>query len=243
MRLGYAAALLCALPSTAMAAPGVGEKVYGATILPGVSEVEARYGRLTGKQADGEDGLVLELAHGFSRKFYGGLLVEFEREPDGKRELEAAGIETITHIAHNDALGLDAAIYGEFEAVREGADKAEAKLLLEHRKGSFDARLNLIGEREFRDGAPVELEYAALVDWAAIGDLRAGIEAFGQLGNTNRFLPRAEHFAGPVLKAEVEHLPGHGELEIETAYLFALGSAHDETNGQARLLLEYEFRF
>lgn len=226
-----------------MAAPGVGEKVYGATIAPGVSEVEARYGRLTGKQADGEDGLVLELAHGFSRKFYGGLLVEFEREPNGKRELEAAGIETIVHVAHSDVLGLDAAVYGEFEAVREGADKAEAKLLLEHRKGPFDARLNLIGEREFRDGASVELEYAASADWAAIGDLRAGVEAFGQLGGTSHFLPRAEHFAGPVLKAEIERLPGHGELEIETAYLFALGSAHDETNGQARLLLEYEFRF
>lgn len=226
-----------------MAAPGVGEKVYAATISPGVSEVEARYGRLTGKQADGEDGLVLELAHGFSRKFYGGLLVEFEREPNGKRELEAAGIEAVVHVAHSDALGLDAAVYGEFEAVREGADKAEAKLLLEHRKGPFDARLNLIGEREFRDGAPLELEYAALADWAAIGELRAGVEAFGQLGSTNHFLPRAEHFAGPVLKAEIERLPGHGELEIETAYLFALGAAHDETNGQARLLLEYEFRF
>ena len=243
MKLYCLLALLGAVSVSADAAPGVGEKVYGATINAGVSEVEARYGRLTGGPADGEDGLVFEFSHGFGNKFYGGALFEFEHEPGGKRELEALGLEGIVQVAHSDKLGLDAALYGEYEVVREGRDKIETKLLLEHRKGSFDGRVNLITERELEGGAPLEFAYAASADWHAFGEFRFGVEAFGDLGNHRHFLPRAEHYAGPMVKTEIEHLPGRGELEIETGYLFALAGAKDEADGQARLLLEYEFHF
>jgi len=58
------------------------------------------------------------------------------------------------------------------------------------------------------------LGYAASADWELVGGLRGGIEAFGELGSTGRLFPRADHFVGPILKTEVEHLPGHGELGI-----------------------------
>lgn len=237
-----AAALMLAA-SEASAAPGLGEKVYGATVEKGVSEVEVRYGRLTGGDADGEDTTVTEFSHGFSDRLYGGVLLEFEREAGEQRRLEAVGLEGIVTLGHLDALDTDVAVYGEYEAARGAADKVETKLLLQHRRGPFDGRLNLIAEKQLRGGQQVDLGYAVSADWKLIGDLRAGAEAFGDMGNTGRLLPRAEHFAGPMLKTEVEHLPGHGELGIEAAYLFALGAARDETNGQARLLLEYEVHF
>ena len=238
-----AALVLAAVSAPAAAAPGLGEKVYGATVEKGVSEIEVRYGRLAGDQADGEDGAVVELSHGFSNRFYGGVLLEFEREAGQRRRLEAVGLEGIMAVGRIKAIDTDVAVYGEYDGVREGADKVETKLLFEHRKGSFDGRLNLVAEKELKRGSPVELGYAASADWKLVGDLRGGIEGFGELGSTRRFLPRAEHFVGPMVKAELEHLPGRGELEIEAGYLFALGAARDETNGQARLLLEYEFRF
>ena len=49
--LAAVAASLAATP--AAAAPGVGGKVYGARIEKGVTEVELRYGRLSGDAADG----------------------------------------------------------------------------------------------------------------------------------------------------------------------------------------------
>ena len=238
-----AAALLALLGVPAQAAPGVGEKVYGATVEKGISEVEVRYGRLTGGEADNEDGAVVELSHGFSDRFYGGVLFEFEREPGESRRLEAMGVEGILALGHLKAIDTDVAIYGEYEAVRAGTDKVETKLLLQHRRGPFDGRLNLIAEKELEGGEPVELGYAASADWRLVGDLRGGIEAFGELGSIRNPIPRAEHFAGPMLKTEIEHLPGGGELEVEAGYLLALGAARDETNGQARLLLEYEFHF
>ena len=238
-----AALVLAAVSAPAAAAPGLGEKVYGATVEKGVFEVEVRYGRLAGDQADGEDGAVVELSHGFSDRLYGGVLLEFEREAGQRRRLEAVGLEGIIAVGRIKAIDTDVAVYGEYDGVREGADKIETKLLFEHRQGSFEGRLNLVAEKELKRGSPVELGYAASADWKLVGDLRGGIEGFGELGSTRRLLPRAAHFVGPMVKTELEHLPGRGELEIEAGYLFALGAARDETNGQARLLLEYEFRF
>ena len=237
------AAVLAFTSAPAFAAPGIGEKVYGATVEKGISEVEFRYGRLVGDEADGEDGAVIELSHGFSDRFYGGVLFELEREPGERRRLEAVGVEAIVALGHLKAIDSDVAIYGEYEGARDAPDKLETKLLLQHRRGAFDGRLNVIAERDLRSGAPVKLGYAASADWKLVGDLRGGIEAFGELGSTGRLFPRAEHFAGPMLKTEIEHLPGGGELGIEAGYLLAFGAARDESDGQARLLLEYEFHF
>lgn len=244
MKVYYAAAALLAVASSpALSAPGIGEKVYGATVEKGVSEVEFRYGRLVGDEANGEDGAVVELSHGFSSRFYGGALFEFEREPGENRRLEAVGAEAIVALGRLQAIDTDVAVYGEYEGVHDAPDKIETKLLLQHRRGPFDGRLNLIAEKALDHDEHVEFGYAASADWRLIGELRGGLEAFGELGSTHHLFPRAEHFVGPILKTEVEHLPGHGELEIEAGYLLAVGAARDETNGQARLLLEYEFHF
>ena len=130
--------------SPAMAAPGLGDKVYEATVDAGVTEFEARYGRLMGDEADGEDVLKLEIAHGFSDRIYGAVVAEFEREPDESREMEALAIEGI--YALGDIGGIETALYGEYEIGLHGPDKLETKLLLQHEAGKADMRLNLIAE-------------------------------------------------------------------------------------------------
>jgi hypothetical protein len=237
------AILLLISSAPAVAAPGVGQKVYGARVEKGITEIEARYGRLAGARTDGEDGTVLELSHGFSERFYGGMLMEFEREPPGRRRLEAMGVEGIVALGHIHALDADVAVYAEYEAVRGSSDRVETKLLLQHQRGSFDGRLNLIAERRLRRGEGIEFGYAASADWQLVGELRGGVTAFGDVGTTKSLFKRNAHFLGPILKTEIEHLPSKGELGIELGYLVALGAARDETRGQARLLLEYEFHF
>lgn len=244
MRVSIVAAAAAAgflISSPATAAPGLGDKVYGATVEEGETEFEARYGRLVGDEEDGEDVLKLEVAHSFSSRFYGAVIAELEREAGEKRRLEAMSVEGIYTLGNIG--GIDAAIYGEYEVGLHGADKVETKLLFQKRAGAFDARLNLTAEKELEGGAPVELGYAASADVEAIGELRIGAAAFGELGSTKHFTTRAEHFFGPIVKAEIEHLPGGGEIEIETGYLFALGEARRETDGQFRLLLEFAKHF
>lgn len=240
MVIGMAAALLS---SAASAAPGLGDKVYGATLHPGVTEVEARYGRLTGGHADGEDALVLGVAHNFSSRFFGAVLFDLEKEPNEHRRLGAVAFEGIVTLGRIGGLGLDAALLGEYVLVRGGADHVATRLLLQRHQGPFDGRLNLIAEKALERDSHIHFGYAASADWAAAGPFRAGAAAFGELGDTEHFLPRADHYVGPIVKADIEHMPGGADLGIEAGYLFALGHARDETDGQIRLLLEYKLHF
>lgn len=238
----FALAAFALVTTPAKAAPGLAQTVYGATVEPGETEFETRYGRLVGGADSGEEALVVEAAHGFSKHFYAAVLGEFEREAGGKRRLEALSVEAIHTLGQIKPLGIDVALYGEYEAVIHGSDKIEAKLLLEKRQGPFDARLNLIASRPFSHGAAVDFGYAASADVAAVGEFRLGAAAFGDLGSSRQLTTRGEHFAGPIVKTAIEHL-GRGELEIETGYLFALGRARDDADGQVRLLLAYATHF
>lgn len=241
-RFGLYAALIL-VPAVAWADPGVGDPVYGATLQRGTAEFEARYGRLTGGSADATDGLTLESEYAFSNRFAAAVLVETAREPGGDRTAQSASVEAIYTLGRIKPLALDVAVYGEYKHGLRGNDDAfEGKVLIEHRAGSFDARLNLISEHALRGGEPVNLGYAASADWALVGDdLRLGVQAFGDLGSTQRFGGRQQAYAGPVIKAGIERI-GPGEIEIEAGWLRAFGSARDHADGQARLLVSYEFK-
>ena len=235
---------LALVPGTAFAEPGVGDPVYGATLQRGTAELETRYGRLTGGSQDRADGLTIEGEYAFSNHFAAAVVVETARDPGGSRMVEATSVEAIHTLGRIKPLALDVALYAEYKHGLHGNDDAvEGKLLIEHRAGQFDARLNLIGEHALRSGGPVALGYAVSADWALIGDdFRAGLQAFGDLGSTTRFGGRQAAYFGPVIKAGIERI-GPGEIELEAGWLRAFGSARDHADGQARLLISYEFRF
>lgn len=235
-RLAVLAAVSLTLPSArAWAEPS--SEINSPNVEKGETELAAVYGRLDGGPANGADRLRLELEHGFSNRFQLGVRADFDRTPGFGRDMDSVGIEGIYHLGQVG--GIDVGVYGEYEFVRHDADAIETKVLFERRAGKFDAKLNLIAEKELEHGEPLEFEYAASADYEAIGELRLGVAAFGELGTSKDFLPRADHYLGPVLKTEIE---GMGpELEIEAGYLFALGKAKDDSDGQFRLVLEMEF--
>jgi len=229
------AALTASAP--AMATPGLGSEVYGATVKAGEPEFEARYGQIDGKAADGTEVLKLEAAYGVTRNLRVAVVGEFTRDPGGPRRADAAAIEVIYALGRLG--GIDVAVYGEYEIGFLGPDKVETKLVLQRRTGPWDLRLNVIAEKALAAGEPVELGYAASVDHALVGDVRIGVQAYGELGTFRDFAPCEEHFVGPVAKFEIEGLGP--ELGVELGYLFALGAAKDEASGQFRLRLELEF--
>lgn len=234
------AALLIGLSTSAVAAPGVGDPIYAARIENGITEVEARYGRLTGGPENGQDGLVVEVEHAFSSNFSAATLFETNRDPGGGRRLNAVAIEGVYGLGKIKAPNLDTALYVELKGgVHGDPDAIETKALLQHSAGKFDSRLNLIAEKPLRSGEPVEFGYAASMDWAVADELRLGLAAFGDLGTSDRFGGRQSHFVGPEAKFDIEHV-GPGEIEVETGWLKAFGAANDRTNGQARLLVGYE---
>ena len=234
--------LACAIAFAfaSVAAPALAEpsgEISSPVVVKGETEFEAIYGRLSGGPDSSEDILRLEASHSVSDKLRLAIRTELERAPGGPRELAAVSFEAIYDLGRVG--GIDVGLYGEYEAVRSGTDKLEAKVLLERRAGPFDAKLNLIGAKSLASGTPLEFGYAASADVEAIGELRLGVAAFGGLGSTDRFLSHADHYIGPVVKTEIEGLGP--ELEIEAGYLFALGKAKDASDGQFRLVLEMEF--
>lgn len=233
--LGAATALTLSTP--ALAAPGLGTEVYGAEVNKGEVELESTYDRLSGGPDAGEDVLKLEAAWSPSDRLRLGVIGEFEREPGEPRKAEAMGVEAIYELGKLGPISV--AAYGEYEIVIDGTDKIETKLLLQHRSGPLDIRFNLIGEKTLDSTEKVELEYAFQADVEAIGEVKLGVQAFGDLGTFDHLFPRAEHFVGPSASVEIEGLGP--ELELRVGYLFALGAARDETNGQLRIALELEF--
>ena len=240
MKKFWIASIFLFVPSVSYAAPGLDEVVYGATVEAGKTEIETRYGRLTGGAADGTYAFVLEVAHGFSRHFYGAALATFEQVPDSGRRLQTLAVEGIVPLGRIKGLGVDTAVYVEAAHGLHGPDNLETKLLLERRKGPFDARLNLIAERALTSGAPVEFSYGTSADYAVGDDISLGAEAFGDLGTSDRFTTRGEHFIGPAVKVGLDHV-GPGELELRAGYLFAVDRSRDDTKGQLRFGMEYEF--
>jgi hypothetical protein len=239
-RVWAAACILMGIPAAASAAPGLDDAVYGATVEAGKAEIETRYGRLMGGEDAGEDAFVAEAAYGFSPGVYGAALATLEREPGGNRRLETVAVEGIFTLGRIDSLGLDTAIYVEAEHGVHGPDNLETKLLVEHRRGRFDWRLNLVAEREVSQHAPVEFGYAASADFEVAEDLRIGAEAFGDLGTSDGLTTSGEHFIGPAMRVGFDRA-GPGELELRTGYLLPVGRAHEGSKGQLRFGIEYEF--
>lgn len=237
-RIMPAAMLACLIAAPAYAAPGLGGEVYGAHVDKGELEFEAIYGELDGGPEDGENVIKLETAYGVTDRLRLGIVGEFEKEPGESRKAEEIELEAIYELGR---LGpLDFALYGAYGIGLNGhSDKIEGKLLMQHESGPLDIRFNLIAEKELEGGEKVELEYAASADVETFGEVRLGVQAYGQLGTFSDFLPRAEHFIGPVAKVEIEGLGP--EIELEAGYLFPLGAAKDETDGQFRLVFELEF--
>ncbi|MEQ7874542.1 hypothetical protein ABDK56_11115 [Sphingomonas sp. ASV193] len=234
-----AISLVCSRPALA-GPPSLDEVVYGAKVEPGISELETRYGRLTGGPADGEDAFVIEASHGFSTRFYGAALAIVPLDPGGPRKLDAFALEGIAPLGPIKSLGIDTALYVELEKPIHEPANLETKLLLEKKVGRFDSRLNLISEKSLGHAEPIELRYAASADVEVAEDVHVGAEAFGQLGTTRRVTARGDHYLGPSVSTEFP--AGHDrKLELRAGYLLAIDRARNEAKGQLRVGLALEF--
>lgn len=244
-----AAALAIGLISTsaAQAEPGLGGKVYDPYIKNGVWEIETRAGQLQGGALDGEAAAVVELEKGINDRISLALVGEFEKHVGEKRKFDSIGVEMVTYLGQLPG-GIDVGGYLEYEQrIHNESGVGEAKLLLAKTSGNFQGLVNLIGEKAFNNLPSeryAEYSYAASATWEVIPRLRAGVEAFGDLGTRQRLGGYQPHYVGPKVfwESRPEWLQG-AEIEFEAAYLFAAGSARDETNGQARLMVELEKRF
>jgi hypothetical protein len=233
--------------SPAWAEPGLANKVYSPYVKKGVTELEVRGGSLAGGPLDRESGLITELEYGVSDRLSLAVLGEFEHHAGEKTKLDAIAVESVVYLGQIPKLGIDVGGYVEYEQrIHNESGVLEGKLLLAKQAGPVHALFNLIAERPLtdkRDERETEFGYAAQATVDTAPHLQLGAQAFGDLGTDKAFGGRHAHYLGPVAAWEGRPSWLPGEIEFEAAYLFPLGSARDDTNGQVRFALEYERRF
>ena len=243
-----ATAMIWAWSSGAVAAPGLSNKVSAPYVKKGVTEVELRAGRLTGGPLDGEQAAIVEVEYGVNDRLSLAVLGEFEQHAGEARKLDAFAIEGVAYLGQVPGLGIDVGAYLEYEQrIHNESGVAEAKLLLAKRSGGFEGLLNLIASRPLSDRPgehDTEFGYAAQATWAVTDTVRLGGQAFGDLGTDRAFGGRQAHYLGPVAQWELHPLwLRGGELEFEAAYLLPAGTARAGSDGQVRLVIEYERHF
>lgn len=239
-RVLCAAAAACALLAPAAnAEPGLAGEVYSPAVSEGETEIELRAGILDGGDADGEWQTKLEVAHAVTDWWRPGFVAEWEHE-GGATDFTAFAIENVFDFTATRDWPVHLGGYVEYEWTEDGPDGLELKLLMQHTRGPFDARLNLITERDIGGGAEDvwEFGYAAEASYALGDEWRIGVQGFGDAGTDDDFgVDNAGHYWGPFTQFEVGHVGG-GEVELQLGYLAGFGEA--EADGQLRMKLELE---
>ncbi len=192
------------------------------------------YDRLAGGPLDGLDLLQVGATYGLTNTIRIGAQASFEREPGGPRRADTAGAEVLVHLGQ--AGPFDVALYGTYDFGIDSPDSIETRIILQHSRGPFDLRINLIGAKNMAAGEKFELGYAVAADLQALPRLRLGVQGFGEFGTFDRLLPHGGHAFGPVAAYQV-----NDRINLRLGYLFTVGSARDDTKGQIRLGLEFGF--
>jgi hypothetical protein len=233
----------------ALADPRLDEIVYSPYIENHMFELETRYGgELGGGELTGAHTYVVEAEAGLNDRLSLALVSRIERQPGASDHLVGVGLEGISYIGQIPKLGVDVGGYLEYQKGVSGEpDVGEAKLLLAKTAGRFQGLVNLIVERPF--GAPrgedfASYGYAASATWRTWGNLRLGLEAFGDLGDDHGFLSQpVGAYVGPQLKWEGKPNWSPVELNIDAGWLAAVGPDRHEAASQVRVNLELEHSF
>lgn len=248
--LGLAIGLISVPLAPALADPRLDEIVYSPYVENHMVEVESRFGQEVGEGSlKGANTFVTEAEFGLNDRLSVALLTKVERAPGERRRLTKVAVESVYYLGQIPEIGIDAGLYLELAKGTNGeSDGGEAKLLLAKTAGRFQGLLNIIAERPLSgpsSEAFASYGYAASATWRTIGNLRLGVEAFGDLGSDKGFLKSGDTgaYVGPQLKWEGRPNGGPVELAVDAGWLAALGPNRSEGRSQARVNVKLERRF
>jgi hypothetical protein len=231
----------------ALADPRLDEVVYTPYIENGEAEFEVRNAGEVGGVSRGDMATVLEGEYGLNDRLSLALVGKLERAPGESLKLTGVGLEAVAYLGHIPGVGVDAGGYLEYmQGLRGEPDVMEGKLLLAKQVQRFQGLLNLIAERPVSgpgDERFASYGYAASATWRAVGALRLGAEAFGDLGTDHAFGGAQGAYVGPQVLWEGR--PGHSpvELGLDAGWLSPVGTDRAEARSQWRISLELEHRF
>lgn len=238
------AVMVLAAAGRAAADPRLDEKVYDPYPRNHVLEVETYGAREIGGALDGAGASKIELEYGVNDRLTLAAVGTVSGGAGDSTRLRGAGVEAIYYLGQIPKLGVDVGLYGEFAGGLHGDTGAlEGKLLFAKVAGRFEGLLNLIAERPLHDPEEryASYGYAASATWRTVGALRAGVEAFGDLGSDHGFLSgRQGAYVGPTLMWEGRPHGSPVEIELGAGWLKAVAADRAEADSQVRFTLALE---
>jgi hypothetical protein len=231
----------------AFADPRLDEKVYSPYIENGMTEFEVRTARQVGGAGEGQATTVVEGEYGLNDRVSLAVVGGIDTARGAGSHFNSIGVEGVVYLGQIPAVGVDTGLYLEYGHGLNGEeDVLEGKLLFAKTSGRFQGLLNLIVERPL-GGPPEEKQgfygYAASATWQTVGNLRLGVEAFGDLGSDHSPLGRQGAYVGPQVKWEGKPRFSPVDIVLDAGWLVPVGPDRAEANSQFRVGVELERRF
>jgi len=170
------------------------------------------------------------------------LLAEFEREPGGSLDTTEVAWENVFQLTEQGQYWADFGLVAELAHSLEqgGHNGLELGLLAQKDVGRHEARVNLLCERPFTNGAETAMRYAWQYRYRLGERFEPGVEMYGGLGDWGDIGSFHDHQQqiGPAAFGRLR--TAAGAFKYEVGLLFGLNDSTPDAT--LRVLLEYEFR-
>ena len=249
MRISHrlAAAVALALPAFAHADPD--EYVQVPAVEYGEREIDLKYGTqkfddTQGRESAGSIGFGWGAAPWWFTEAY----LKYHKESGDRTRYDELEWENKFQLTETNKYPVDVSALIEIEIPRarvEGRHIVKAGPLFQWDTGPLRWNANVFLERAFRSRTDepheTQLQYQAQVAYRLKNGMDVGVQAFGDLGKWNDWLPRDEqsHRIGPAVFGKVKLGEGRQAIKWNAAWLF--GASKAAADNALRVQAEYEF--
>ena len=221
------------------------KKIYTPYVSQGEVELELRSGYTVddNDQVDGAQKYKLAVGYGFTDWWFTELYGIFEKGGSTGSDFKMEEVEWANkfQLTEQGEYAVDVGAYIAYvSALTSGhADAVEAQLLLGKDTGALSHYANIEYKREIGDQSSddneIEVKWSSRYRYNPV--FEPGFEiysGFGDINNTGSFDDQS-HQIGPVIYGKID------QVKYEIGYLFGVSDA--AVDGEAKVVLEYEFRF
>ncbi|HXS53582.1 MAG TPA: hypothetical protein VN782_13700 [Usitatibacter sp.] len=240
------AAAVLALPALAHADPD--EYVHTPLVGYGEREIDMKYGtRYFDDARERESAGSIGLGYGLTQSWFTEAYLKYHKDPGDRTRFDELEWENVFQLTEANKYPADLGFFVETEIPRareEGRFILKMGPLVQWDTGPLRWNTNVFFERAVqpKNDQPndTELGYEAQVTYHLRNGMDAGVQAFGDLGKWNDWLPRDQqsHRIGPALFGKVK-LEGRQAIVWNAAWLF--GATKAAADNGLRVQAEYEF--
>jgi hypothetical protein len=241
------AAAVFLLPALAHADPD--EYVQVPAVEYGEKEIDVKYGTRRFNDLDQRDSAgSIGFGWGGTPWWFTEAYLKYHKEGSDTTRYDAFEWENKFQLTETNKYPVDVGMLVELEVPKEhNVEGYELKVgpLLQWDTGALRWNTNLFFERMIRandnESHPTELGYQAQVAYRLKNGMDVGVQAFGDMGEWNHWLPSSEqsHRIGPAVFGKIKLGEGRRAIRYNAAWLF--GATHASPDNQFRVQAEYEF--